>query len=60
MFQLFCDTTTPPTASSANKIYRRRFGVIPSEPCRASSMQLPHEIPFREKGFSEQSPKFSY
>ena len=43
----------PKSPTTNRKTHRRRFGVIPSEPCRASSMQALWETPCGEKAPSE-------
>jgi hypothetical protein len=40
-------------APSAPRQPRRRFGVIPAEPCRASSMQILQEVSCGEKSVAD-------
>ena len=44
MFTLFQNLTAPEPQKTTKKTHKRRFGMIPVEPCRVSSMQTLSEV----------------
>jgi|GEM_PF-5315339 len=53
MFETIFSRFKPENPTTTRKKHRRHFGIIPSEPCRASSMQALWETPCGEKMPSE-------
>ena len=52
MFSFLSFWNTPQPQEVPKKTHKLRFGIIPSEPCRASSMQPDWEVPCQDKTVS--------